>query len=674
MAKKVAHVTEIHGEKLVDDYRWLREKKDSAVIKHLEAENAYTEAVMKPTKALQDRLYDESLGRIQQTDQTAPVRIGQHWYYTRTVEGKQYPIHCRKSGSVNGTEEIMLDVNELAKGSKFYKVEVRIVSDDGNLLAYTSDTTGFRDYTLRVKNLRTGKLLADTIEHVDSVAWASDNQTLFYVTEDDAKRPYRLYRHKLGTAADADTLLFEEKDELFDIDVTHSRDRKLILLNISSFTSTEVRHLKRDEPAAPLVVLLPREAEHRYDVDHKDGAFYIRTNKEAKNFRLVRAPVATPQEKHWQELVPHRPEVLLDTVHIFAGHLVLEERANGLERIVVFDPATKRRTEVAFNEPTYSASGGDNPEFDSGTFRFEYQSFTTPKSTFEYDVATNERRLLKATPVLGGYDSKRYQSERIWATAKDGVKVPISVVAMKGVPRDGTAPLLLYGYGAYGMNNPATFNAARLSLLDRGMVFAIAHIRGGGEMGEPWHDDGKMMKKRNSFTDFVACAEHLIAEKYTCQDKLAIQGRSAGGLLIGGVLTLRPDLPKVAILEVPFLEAINTMLDETLPLTVPEFLEWGNPKISEQYRYMKSYCPYSNLRATRYPAMLVLTSFFDSQVMYWEPAKYVAKLRPLKQDKNVLLFKCNMTAGHGGASGRYDALRERAFVDAFVLTQLGVER
>jgi oligopeptidase B len=674
VAKQVPKVTEIHGDKLIDNYYWLRQKKDPEVLKHLEAENAYTEAVMKPTLPLEDRLYKEFLARIDQTDTTVPVRIGKHWYYTRTEEGKQYPIHCRKEGNLDAKEQVILDVNELARGHKFCKVNVHVVSDDGNLLAYTIDNVGFRDYVLHVKDLRTGKLLGDKLTKVDSVVWAGDNRTLFYVTEDEAKRSYRLWRHQLGDPQDKDTLLHDEKDELFDIDVVHSRDRKYVFLNIVSFTSTEVRYLERDKPGGELKVLNPREPDHRYDAEHRDGLFYIRTDKGAKNFRLMTVPVATPAAKHWKELIPHRPEVLLDSVHVFAGYLVLGERFNGLDRIVLFDPATRKRTEVTFDEPTYDLAFGINPEFDNGFFRFEYQSFTTPKSVFAYDVATGERRLLKATKVLGDFDPKRYQSERLWATAKDGVKVPISVVYKKGVKLDGKAPLLLYGYGAYGLTNPATFSEARLSLLDRGVIFAIAHIRGGGEMGEPWHDDGKMMKKRNSFTDFIACAEHLIAQKYTSQDRLAIQGRSAGGLLMGGVLTLRPDLPRVAVLEVPFLEAINTMLDETLPLTVPEFLEWGNPKNAEHYHYMKSYCPYTNLRPTRYPAMLVMTSFHDSQVMYWEPAKYVAKLRSVKKDDNVLLFKCNMNAGHGGASGRYDALRERAFVYAFVLTQLGVEK
>ena len=593
-------------------------------------------------------------------------RSATYWYYTRTEEGKQYPIHCRKQGSLDGKEHILLEVNELAKGHKFFRVGAQLVSDDSHLLAYTTDTTGFREYTLQVKDLRTGKMLPDQLTKVGSAVWAADNKTLFYTAEDDAHRPYRLYRHQLGDPQAKDVLLHDEKDELYNIEVSRSRDRKYIFLNIASSTTTEVRYLKRDQPRDPLKVLLPREEDHRYEVEHRDGLFYIRTNKDAKNFRLVTAPVATPEPKHWQELIPHRPEVLLDGVNVFAKHLVLEERFNGLDRLVIFLPETKKRSAITFDEPTYALGASANPEFKTTKYRFSYQSFTTPNNHLRVRRDhPGSRKLLKQTKVLGGYDPKQYQMERIFATATDGVKVPISVVYKKDVKLDGTAPLLLYGYGAYGSTNPATFSEARLSLLDRGVIFAIAHIRGGGEMGEPWHDDGKMLKKRNSFTDFIACAEHLIARKYTNQNRLAIQGRSAGGLLMGGVLTLRPDLPRVAILEVPFVEAINTMLDETVPLTVPEFLEWGNPKKLEHYQYMKSYCPYSNLKKTAYPAMLVMTSFYDSQVMYWEPAKYVAKLRSLKTDNRPLLFKCNMNAGHGGASGRYDYLRDRAFVYAF---------
>jgi oligopeptidase B len=672
VAKRVSKVTEIHGEKLIDDYYWLREKTSPEVVAHLEAENAYAEAMMKPTAPLQEKLYQEFLGRIQQTDLSVPVRDRGFWYYTRTEKGKQYPIHCRKAGNLDAAEQVLLDVNQLAQGHKFMSVADRTISDDGNLLAYTVDTTGFREYTLRVKDLRTGQLRPDAIPKVNAVEWAADNKTLFYVTEDHAKRPYRLYRHTLGEAQAKDALLYEEKDELYRVDIGHSRDHAYLFAVIASSETTEVRYLKRDRPADAFQILLPREEEHRYDVDHRGGQFLIRTNKGAKNFRLVAAPVAQP--KDWRELIPHRPDVLLSAVHAFANHLVLEERVGGLDRIAVFDPLFKRRTEIAFKEPTYDLSGSPNPDFDAKTFRFQYQSFTTPPSIFEYDVPSGERKLLKRTEVLGGYDPKRYHSERIWATAADGVKVPISIVYKAGAKLDGSAPLLLYGYGAYGFPNPATFAETRFSLLDRGVIFAIAHVRGGGEMGEPWHDGGKMMSKRNSFTDFIACAEHLIAQKYTSKGKLAIQGRSAGGLLIGGVLTLRPDLPKVAVLEVPFLEVINTMLDETIPLTVPEFLEWGNPKNAKHYPYMKSYCPYTNLRDLAYPSTLVVTSFHDSQVMYWEPAKYVAKMRSVKKDANPLVFKCNMTAGHGGASGRYDKLRERAFVYAFVLKELGVEK
>jgi oligopeptidase B len=652
VAKRIPKITEIHGDKLTDHYYWLREKTSPEVMAHLDAENAYAEAIMKPTASLQEKLYEEFLSRIQQTDLSVPIRERGFWYYTRTEKGKQYPIHCRKVGTLDAPEQVLLDVNVLAQGQKFMEVADRAVSDDDHLLAYAVDTKGFREYTLCIKDLRTGKMLPDAIANVTAVVWAADNKTLFYVTEDHAKRPYRLFRHTLGEPQEKDVLLYEEKDELYNVDVRSSKDRTFLFAVSASSTTTEVHYLKRDRPADALRVVLPREEDHRYDVEHRGGQFLLRTNKGAKNFRLVTAPLATPSQENWQELIPHRPEVLLSAVHSFAGHLVLEERFNGLDRIVVFNPSSGKRTEIAFKEPTYDVSDSPNPEFDSKTFRFQYQSFTTPKSIFEYDIPSGERQLLKRTEVLGGYDPNHYHSERLWATASDGVKVPISIVYKKGVKLDGTAPMLLYGYGAYGLTDPASFSEIRFSLLD----------------------GGKVLTKRNSFTDFIACAEHLIAQKYASPQKLAIQGRSAGGLLIGSVLTLRPDLPKVAVLEVPFLEVINTMLDETIPLTVPEFLEWGNPKNPKHYPYMKSYCPYTNLREINYPSILVVTSFHDSQVMYWEPAKYVAKMRSVKKDANPLVFKCNMTAGHGGASGRYDNLRERAFVFAFVLKELGVER
>ncbi len=672
VAKKEAKITALHGEERLDNYAWLCDKKSPEVIAYLEAENAYTAAVMKPTEDLQKALYGEFLSRIKQTDLSVPYKLGQHFYYTRTEKGKQYSIHCRKRGSLDAAEEIMLDLNELAKGQKFLGLGANVVSDDGNLLAHAIDVTGFREYTLRVKDLRTGELLPDRISKVSSVVWAADNKTLFYVIEDHAKRPFRLHRHVLG--AKQDDILYEEKDELFRLRISRTRDKAYIFANCASSTTSETRYLRSDQPHEELRLVLPHENEHRYTVNHRDGLFYIRTNKDAKNYRLVTAPVANPDAKHWQEIVPHRPEVMLQGVDLFANHCVLSERAGGLPRLKVRDLRSGHEHIVDMPEAVYSVFAANSPEFNTHVLRYRYQSFVTPDSVFDYDMDKRDTKLLKRTEVLGGYDPGRYTSERIHAKADDGTLIPISLVYRKDIKRDGAAPMLLYGYGAYGSSGSANFAVPRLSLLDRGVVYALAHIRGGGDLGETWHDQGKMMHKRNSFTDFIACADHLIAQKYAARDKLVIQGGSAGGLLMGGVLTFRPDVAKAAVLQVPFVDVINTMLDTSLPLTIQEFLEWGNPRIKKEYDYMKSYCPYTNLKAQNYPSMLLTTSLNDSQVMYFEPAKYTAKLRTLKTDRNPLLLKTNMAGGHGGFSGRYDNLRETAFVQAFVLNQMGIDR
>jgi oligopeptidase B len=672
VAKKVPKKDIFHGETRIDDYFWLREKTNPEVIAYLEAENAYTAAVMKPTEPLQETLYKEMLGRIKQTDLSVPYRLGDWWYYTRTEEGKQYPIHCRKRGSLDGREAVLLDLNELAKGHKFLGLGAFNVSDDGTRLAYSTDVTGFREYTLQVKDLGTGKLLLDRRDKVTRVAWAADNRTLFYVTEDSAKRPYRLYRHVLGK--DNDELLYEEKDGLYELDIARSRDRTYLFVACESLTASEVRVQPSNRPTDPLRLLLPREADHEYHVEHRDGLFYIRTNKDAKNFRLVTAPVDDPQPKNWKELVPNRKDILLEDVDLFARHAVLHERGGARERLRVLDFQTGKLRDLEFPEAAFSLSDSPNPEFQTTAFRFQYQSLVTPPSVFEYDLDRHERKLLKQTEVLGGYDPGQYTTERLVAAAEDGTKIPVSLVYKQGLRRDAKSPLLLYGYGAYGYSLPITFEAKRLSLLDRGVVYALAHVRGGREMGEDWRDQGKMLHKRNTFTDFIAVADHLVAQKYTSRDRLAIEGGSAGGLLIGAVVNLRPDLCKAAVLHVPFVDVINTMADESVPLTVQEFIEWGNPKVKKEYDYLKSYCPYTNIAAKDYPAMLVRTSLNDSQVMYWEPAKYVAKLRATKTDKNMLLLKTNMAAGHGGASGRYDALRETAFTYAFLLNQFGLTK
>jgi len=670
-AKKVPKVETVHGERWADDYFWIRDKANPEVAAYLEAENAYTEAVMRPTEALQAALYKEMLGHIKETDLSVPYREGGYFYYSRTEEGKQYPIYCRKKGGLDAPEEVILDLNQLAKGLKFMALGAFTVSDDGNLLAYSTDNTGFREHTLHVKDLRTGELRPETAEKTGSVVWANDGRTLFYTTDDAAKRPYRLYRLRLGSPVPGD-LLYEERDELFRIGAGRSRSKGYIFLNSASLTTTEVRYIPADRPEAEWKVVAPRRHEHEYDVDHHGDRFYIRTNDQGRNFRLVSAPVSDPRPENWKEVVPHRPDVMLEGVELFKNHYVLLEREKGLPEFRITDLRTGASHSVEFPEPAYSAFPGANPEFDTAVFRYTYQSLVTPNSVFDYDMDKKTTTLLKEQPVLGGFDRTQYRSERLFATAKDGVRVPISLVYKKGMKRDGTSPMLLTGYGSYGYPYPVMFSSNRLALLDRGVAFAIAHIRGGGEMGKAWHDDGRMMKKKNTFTDFIAAAEFLIAEKYTAADRLAIEGGSAGGLLMGAVTNMRPDLFKAVVSRVPFVDVINTMLDASLPLTAGEWEEWGDPRKKEDYVYMLSYSPYDNVAAKAYPALLVKTSFNDSQVMYWEPAKYVARLRTVKTDGNPLLFKTNMAAGHGGSSGRYDYLHEVAFDYAFVLTQLRI--
>lgn len=673
VARKAPKVTTTHGDRLTDDYFWLREKSSPEVIKFLEAENRYTDAVMKPTAAFQESLYKEMLARIKETDLSVPVKDGEYFYYSRTEQGKQYPIFCRKKGSLQASEEITLDVNELAAGKQFMSVGAYNISDDGHLLAYSTDDTGFRQYKLFVKDLRTGQTTPALAGRVTSVAWAGDNRTLFYTTEDAVtKRSDKFFRQALGQPEGE--LLFEEKDELYRIFAGKSRSKSWIFLISASSTTSETRYLAADKPTGALKVLLPREQNHEYYVDHHGQYFYIRTNDKGRNFRLVTAPVSAPDKKNWKEVLPHRDAVMLEDLDCFAGHLVIYERENGLPKLKITDLASNKSHDIEFPEPVYAAFGSANPEFNTTKFRFSYQSFITPSSIFEYDVKTRQRELLKEQPVLGGYDRTKYQSERVYATASDGTRVPISLVYKKGVKRDGSAPMLLYAYGSYGVSIPVGFSSARLSLLDRGVVYALAHIRGGGDMGKIWHEQGRLMHKKNTFTDFIACAEHLIKAKYTSSDRLVIQGGSAGGLLMGAVTNLRPDLFKAVVSQVPFVDVMNTMLDASLPLTVGEYLEWGNPNEKEAYFYMKSYSPYDNIAAKNYPNILVKTSLNDSQVMYWEPAKYVAKLRALKTDHNVLLLKTNMGAGHGGASGRYDALKETAFDYAYILGQVGITK
>ncbi|MGI8565272.1 MAG: S9 family peptidase, partial [Pyrinomonadaceae bacterium] len=546
------------------------------------------------------------------------------------------------------------------------------VSVNGQMLAFTTDTTGFREYALQIKDLTTGKLLPERVERVSSIAWANDNKTLFYVVDDvQTKRPFKLYRHTVGVAA-KDELVYEEKDEMFNLYVSRTRSRAFIIATSASHTTSEVRIIPTDKLAEAPHVIVPREAMHEYYVDHHSDRFYIRTNEGgAKNFKLVTAPVNDPARKNWKELMPHSKDVMIEDIDLFKNHLVVTVREKGLPELRITDLRDNKTHDLEFPEPAYTAALNVNKEFDSTTLRFSYQSLVTPASIYDYDMRTRERQLVKQTPVLGGYDPAQYKSERVHAVASDGTRIPISLVYKKDLQRDGKRPMLLQAYGSYGYPHPVAFTSARLSLLERGVVYAIAHIRGGGEMGKEWHDQGKMMNKKNTFTDFIASAEYLVNEKYTSKDRLVITGGSAGGLLMGAVTNMRPDLFKAVVSHVPFVDVINTMLDETLPLTVGEFQEWGNPKDKAAYDYMKSYSPYDQIAAKDYPAILVKTSLNDSQVMYWEPAKYVARLRAAKTDKNPLLLKTNMGAGHGGASGRYDYLREIAFDYAFILGQLG---
>jgi oligopeptidase B len=677
IARRQTQVTEIHGRKLVDDYAWLRDKSNSEVQAYLEAENAYTECVMQASAPLQAQLYDEMLARLKETDVQVPYQQGEYFYYSRTERGKQYPILCRKPGSLDAAEQVTLDVNQLAEGQSFMSVGAYAVSDDGHWLAYSTDNSGFRQYTLRIKDLNDGSLLPDTIALTGSVVWANDHRTLFYTVEDAAKRHYRLYRHILGShpAGNDDELIYEERDERFNLYAFKSLSRAVIFLESASHTTTEVRFLPAGEPAGEWRLIEPRQTEVEYYPEHHDDSFYMRVSDTGRNFRIVKTPVQAPGKKNWREMVAHRDDVMLESLHFFKDFYVVHEREQGLQQIRIVNLGNGDSQRVPFPEPAYQITSDNNREFDTRCYRYRYQSFITPMSVYDYDLERRTPVLLKRNEVLGEYDVANYQVERVFVKAPDGVKVPISLVYRKSVALNGQAPLYLYAYGSYGIPLDTGFNSNRFSLIDRGAVFAIAHIRGGGDLGKAWHDDGRMRKKMNTFTDFLACAEYLTTPtpsgvQYGDRNKLVIEGGSAGGLLMGVVTNLRPDLFRAVIAKVPFLDVMNTMLDESLPLTVGEFEEWGNPKNREDFEYMLRYSPYDNLDGKSYPSMLVKTSFNDSQVMYWEPAKYVAKLRALQTGQKLLLLQTNMGAGHGGASGRYDYLREVAFDYAFILKQM----
>jgi oligopeptidase B len=669
-ATRIPHPTTIHGRTLTDDYFWLRDKESPEVRAYLEAENAYTEEVMQPTKALQETLYAEMLGRIKQTDLSVPSRIGDYLYYSRTQEGQQYSYMCRRRRTDDAPEEVLLDLNALAQGHSYLSVGAYVVSDDQHWLAYSLDTTGYRQYVLQVKDLRTGAVLDERIERVGAVVWASDNRTLFYTTEDAvSKRSHQVWRHVL--AAPESTLVFEEHDELYDVSAGRSLDKEVIFIGSFARTSSELRFLPSAAPTGEFRIVVPRTPGHEYDADHYQGQLYIRTNKGASNFRIVTAPIANPSETHWTPFIDHDPAVKIDGMVFFARHAVIAEREGGLPALRVIEMSTGDTHRIATDEPDYTLALAANPEFDTDTVRYTYQSMVTPSSVYDYGMDTGERTLLKQQEVLGGYDPAQYQAERIWATARDGTKIPISLVYRRGVPRDGRAPMVLYGYGSYGISLSPIFSSSRLSLLDRGIVYAVAYVRGGGELGEDWRQQGRMMQKMQTFTDFIDCAEHVIRERYTSTEGLVIQGGSAGGLLVCGVANMRPALFRAVVAQVPFVDIMNTMLDATLPLTTSEYIEWGNPNERAAFEYMLTYSPYDNVTAQPYPAMLVHVSLNDSQVPYWEGAKLVAKLRVAKTNDRTLLLKANLGAGHGGASGRYDALRETAFSYAFILTEVG---
>ncbi len=673
--------TSIHGTELHDDYAWMRDKGSDAVQAYLEAENAYTAAAMSGTEALQESIYQEILSHIQEDDVSVPYADGGWEYLIRTEKGRQYARYCRRPLGRPDAEEVFLDVNALAEGQAFMSVGTLSVSPDGRLLAYTTDATGFRQYTLAVKDLTTGELLADTAERVGSLVWAADSATLFYVTEDEqTKRQDRVFRLALGGVA---VEVFHEEDERFNVDVGRTRDREYLLLEVRSHTTSETWFLAADNVMDEFTRIAGRVDDEEYDVDHREGFFYLHTNHGAEQFRLMRAPVASAGRESWVEVLAENPVAPLEDFDLFREFLVASYRERGLPVLRVFglgaDGLLGEAREIRFADPAYEAEGEVNVSAGATTYRYAYESLVRPASVYEYDVATGESRLLKQQEVPGGFDAANYASERVWFRAGDGTEVPVSLMYRRDkFAKDGMSPLYVYGYGSYGYALPLGFRAGKLALLDRGVVVAYAHIRGGGELGDPWHDAGKMMEKRNTFTDFIEAVEFLVREGYGDAGRVAIEGGSAGGLLMGAVVNLareqgKPELFRAVLSHVPFVDVMNTMLDASLPLTVGEYEEWGNPNEAEAFAYMLSYSPYENLRAGAYPAMLVKTSLNDSQVMYWEPAKYVAKLRTLKTNDAPLLLHVNMDAGHGGASGRYDSLRQLAFDDVFLLRELGVE-
>ncbi len=675
VAKTIPKTDTIHGDIRIDEYFWFRERSNPEVIAYLNAENEYTEAMMKQTEGLQEQLYTEMIGRIKETDLSVPYKLDNYYYYSRTEEGKQYPIFCRKWESLDAEEEILVDQNELAIGHDYFEIGIYRISPDHKFLAYSVDTTGSELYTLIIKNLENNSILEDKFQNTGySVAWVNNSKTIFYTTLDDAKRPDKLYRHTLGKDICDDTLVFHEQDEAFFLYVFAAKNKKYLLLETGSHTTSEVHYLRADNPLGGLKLIYPRQHEIEYSLECYNDTFIILTNENAKNYKLVKVSISNPAKKYWKEIIPHRDSVKIDGFDIFRNYLVIHEREKGLQNIRIINLVKHTLHYVTFPEPVYTIWPNRNPDFNSSKLRFNYTSLVTPRSVFDYEMDSRTRTLKKQYEVRGGYNAADYQSERIFARAQDGTLIPISMVYKKDAIRKSDNLLIMYGYGAYGESYDPFFSSNRLSLLNRGFIYAIAHVRGGGEMGKYWYEEGKLLNKMNTFTDFICCAEHLLSESYTSPEHLVISGGSAGGLLVGAVLNMKPELFKAAVIDVPFVDLINTMLDPSLPLTVLEYDEWGNPEEKTFYHYMKSYSPYDNVTRKAYPHMFITAGLNDTRVMYWEAAKWTAKLRSLKTDDNVLMIKTEMGTGHLGASGRYDYLRNFAFEYAFILHLFGINR
>lgn len=677
LAKKIAKTLEKHGDKRVDDYFWLNDRENAEVIDYLNKENEYYEHMTAHTKEFQKNLFEEMKGRIKEDDSTVPYFFNEYWYITRFEKGKDYPIYARKKGSLSAEEEILFNCNELAKGHSYFQLGGLSISPDNKYASFGVDVVGRRIYTIQVKNLQTGKLFGDKIENTTgSSTWANDNKTLFYTKQDkQTLRSDKVYKHKLGADSSKDVLVYDEKDDTFDVSVSKEKSRKYIVISSTSTLTTEFRTLLADNPDGEFKVFQPRVRGMEYSIAHYADSFYILTNKDdATNFKLMTTPENATSQENWKDLIPHRDDVLLEDIEIFKDYLVVGERSNGLNKIRIMPWNGKEEYYLPFESETYTASISTNPDFDTDILRYSYQSLGTPSSVIDFHMDTKEKEVKKEQEVLGGkFDKKNYVEERIWATATDGTKIPISMIYKKGIKKDGSNPFLLYAYGSYGATMDPYFSSTRLSLLDRGFVFAIAHIRGGEDMGRLWYENGKLLRKKNTFTDFIDCSKFVISEKYTSPEHLYAEGGSAGGLLMGAVINMAPELYHGVIAQVPFVDVVTTMLDDTIPLTTGEYDEWGNPNEKEYYDYMKSYSPYDNVKAQDYPNMYVSTGLHDSQVQYWEPAKWVAKLRTLKTDKNVLFLDTNMDAGHGGASGRFEALKELAKEFSFLLDLEGIE-